>query len=150
MCSGPDGPAVLQDHALGLLYIAAALQDYLADRRGNLDLHAPALGRLGHGLGDRTHAAPGVAPGADAAVYLAEGVMEQHEGGARMVGAHHVADDTLEAEDALDRLALEPAVQIVADAHGHDLRQGRLAPAVHLAQAVAELHGAPEILEPAA
>jgi hypothetical protein len=98
-------------------------------------------------LGDRAHAALGVAPGADAAVYLAEGMMEQHESGARVVGAHHVADDALEAEDALDRLALEPAVQIVADAHGHDLGQGRLAPAVHFAQAVAQLHGAPEILE---
>jgi hypothetical protein len=43
-CSGPDGPAVFQDHTFSLLCIAAALQDHLADRCGNLDLHAPALG----------------------------------------------------------------------------------------------------------
>ncbi len=69
---------------------------------------------LRHGLGDRTHAADGVPPGALLAVHLAEGVVQQHIAGAGRVGAGVIADDGVEAEPGLHQLALEPAVEIVA------------------------------------
>ena len=90
----------------------------------------------GHRLGDGAHAADGVAPGALLAVHLAEHVVQQHIGGARRVGAGVVADDAVEAEGGLDRVALEPAVQPVAGrlreqrqqvALGGDVQLGELA-----------------------
>ena len=46
------------------------------------------------------------------AVDLAEGVMDQNVGGARVVWADHVADDALEAKIALQGLALDQTVGI--------------------------------------
>ena len=73
-----------------------------------------AAAALRHRLRDRAHAADGVAPGALLAVHLAEAVVQQHVGRARRVGARVVADDAVEAVGRLDRIALEPAVEIVA------------------------------------
>ena len=42
--------------------------------------------------------------------------MQQHVRGARRVGAREIADDRVESEDGLDRLAREPAIENVAGA----------------------------------
>ena len=73
-----------------------------------------ARAALGHRLGDRAHAADGVAPDALLAVHLAEGVVQHHVGRARRVGAGVVADDGVEAEQRLDQIALEPLVEHLA------------------------------------
>ena len=52
---------------------------------------------LRHRLRDRPHAADRVAPDAALAVHLAEGVVEEHVGGAGRVGALVGADDAVEA-----------------------------------------------------
>src|SRR3546814_4869701 len=52
-----------------------------------------------------------VAPRALLAIHLAEDVMEEDIGAARRVGRGIVADDRVETEGGLDRLALEPAVE---------------------------------------
>ena len=75
--------------------------------------------------GDRAHAADRVAPRALAPVRLAEAVMQQHVGGARGVGARVGSDDAVEAEDRLDRIALEPVVEQVARRAGEDSRRSR-------------------------
>jgi hypothetical protein len=91
------------------------------------DFDPGRLTGLGHGLGDRAHAADGVAPGALLAVHLAEGVVQQHIGRARRVRAGEVADHGVEAEAGLDRVALEPAVQEIAGALGEQVQQVALA-----------------------
>ena len=90
---------------------AVALDDHLADAGLERDLHAMTSRGPRHRLGDRAHAADGVAPGALLAVHLAEHVVQQHIGRAWRVRAGIVADHGVEAEGGLDRLALEPAVQ---------------------------------------
>jgi hypothetical protein len=67
-----------------------------------------------------------VAPGALDAVRLPEDVVEQDIGAAGRVGARVVADHRIEAEHRLDRIALEPAVEVFAGRAGK--QRQRLAP----------------------
>ena len=54
-------------------------------------------------------------------------MVQQHIGRARRIGAGIVADDGVEAEHRLDRIALEPAVEIVAGRLGEQVEQRALA-----------------------
>ena len=114
-----DRLAVLRDHAHG----AAALDDNLADGGSDPDIHAALGCRFGHGLGDRAHAANGVAPGAFLAVDLAEHVMQQHVGRTRGIGTRVIADDAVESVSRLDGGALEPPVEIVAGGFDEQIQQ---------------------------
>ncbi|CAO3300672.1 hypothetical protein LMG26824_03144 [Stenotrophomonas maltophilia] len=57
------------------------------------------------------------------AIALAEHVMQQHVGAARCVWTGIVADDAIEAEQRLDRLALEPAVQVFRRRQSEQVQQ---------------------------
>ena len=117
---------------------AALLDDDLAHGRIDANLHAVRGRGLRHRLRDRAHAADGVAPHALLAVHLAEAMMQQHVGRARRVGARVVADDAVEAIDGLDRIALEPAVEIVAGRVGEEIEQFALQVEAEMAQPVGD------------
>ena len=53
--------------------------------------------------------------------------MKQHIGSARGIGAGVGSDDPVEAEDRLDRIALEPVVEKIAGRAGEDLDEIALA-----------------------
>ena len=79
----------------------------------SVSISTPWLARRArHRLGDRAHAADGVAPDALLAVHLAEGMVQHHIGGAGGVGTGVVADDGVEAEQRLDQIAFEPPSSI--------------------------------------
>ena len=81
------------------------------------------LRRRGNRRADRTITALGKAPGAEHAVELAHVVMQEHISGARRARAEQRADDAARRLRALQRLALEPFVEIVGRAHGEELPQ---------------------------
>ena len=87
---------------------------HFAYRRICFYLHPVRGGGLRHGLRNGAHAANGVAPQAPLAVDLPEGMVQQHIGGARRVGACIIPDDGVEAEQCPDEFTLEPAIQVVA------------------------------------
>ncbi len=100
---------------------AALLDQDLAHRHVGLDLDAVRRGGARHRLRDRAHAADRMAPDPFLAVHLAEGVVQQHVGGAGRIGAGIVADDGVEAVQRLDQLAFEPAVEIVGGRLGEQV-----------------------------
>ena len=102
---------------------AALLDENLADCRVGADFDPPFGAGPGHRLGDRAHAADRVAPLAPPAVYLAPAMMQEHVARARGVGAGVGSDDTIEAEDRLDRIALEPLVEDIAGRAGEELHE---------------------------
>ena len=114
---GADAPAVLERHAAS----PALLDQNLAHRHVGLDLHAVRRGGARHRLRDRAHAADRMAPDPFLPVHLAEGVVQQHVGGARRIRAGIVPDDGVEAEQRLHQLAFEPAVEIVAGRLGEEV-----------------------------
>src|SRR5271166_3039419 len=73
-----------------------------------------SLPRTRHRLGDRAHAADRVSPDALPAVGLAEAVVQQHVGGACGVGTGVGSDDSVEAQNRLDRIAFEPLIEKIA------------------------------------
>ncbi len=106
---GADRPALFHQH--------------LGDRRVQPDVDA-LLGAGGrHGLSDGAHAADGMAPGALLAVHLAKDVVQQDIGRTGRIGTGVVADDAVETEQGLDRIALEPPVQPVARRLGEQVQQ---------------------------
>ena len=102
---------------------SAALDDDLVDRRVEDDLDALLARRLGHRLGDRAHAADRMAPGAGHARRLAEQMVEEDVGRARIVGAGIIADDGVEAEQGLDDVGVEIAVEDVGGGLGEEIEQ---------------------------
>ena len=85
----------------------------------------PARGAR-HRLGDRAHAADGMAPDALLAVHLAERMMQHHIGGARRIRARIIADDGVEAEQRLHQVALENLVQHLAGRTREQIEQRAL------------------------
>ena len=100
-----------------------AARDDALDRRVALDVDAEPTRFGGHRLRDRAHATDGVAPDAALSVDLTEGVVQQHIGAARRVGARVVADDGIEAVERLERIALEPVVEDLARTAREELVQ---------------------------
>ncbi len=111
-----------------------AVGGHHADRTALLDQHFAHAGPgaqfragrargAGHRLGDRAHAADGVAPGALDPVHLAEHMMQQHVGRTGCIRTGVVADHAVETEQRLHRLALEPAVQVLAGRDGEQIQQ---------------------------
>ena len=124
------------DHRLGAIRLAAgdgagrlaALDDHLVDRRVEDDLDARLARRLGHRLGDRAHAADRMAPGALDPGRLAEDVVEQDIGRARRIGAGIMADDRVEAEQGLDEIVAEIALEDVGRRLGEEIDADGAAP----------------------
>ena len=102
----------------------ALLDDDLADRRIQHDVDARLMAGLGHRLGDGSHAADGVAPGARNAGRLAEQVMEQDISGARRIGRSEIPDDAVKCEQRLGQIALEEAIEDIARAFRGELVDG--------------------------
>ena len=100
-----------------------------------------------HRLRDRAHAADRVAPDAPPAVHLAPAMMQEHVAGSRRIGAGVGSDDPVEAEDRLDRIALEPLVEDIAGRAGEELDEIALPFEPERAQAVADLGGFEEAHE---
>ena len=79
-----------------------------------------------------------MAPGALLAVGLAPAMMQEHVSRARGVRAGVGSDNSVEAEDRLDRIALEPLVEKVAGRAGKNLDQVALALKPERAEAVCD------------
>ena len=71
-------------------------------------------------------------------------MMQQHVGRARRVGARVVADDAVPAVHRLDRIALEPGVEIVAGRIGEEIEQLALHVEAETAQPVGDAAGLDE------
>ena len=110
--------------------------------RANLDatLGAGARDRLR----DRAHAADRMAPDALFAVHLAPAMMQQHVACAGRIGAVIGSNNSVEAEDRLDRIALEPLVEHVAGGAGEELEKVALTFEVERAQTVSDFGGIDE------
>ena len=74
--------------------------------------------RARYGFGNRAHAAPGEAPGADVAVHVAHHVVQQNVGGAGRLDAERGADDARRRHGGLDQVVLEVVLQELGGAHG--------------------------------
>ncbi len=139
---GNDAPrvqalAVLGDHADR----APVLDQDLAHAGVGADLRACGERGLGHRLGDRPHAAERMAPGALDPVALAEHVVQQHVGRTWRVRAGVVADDAVEAEQGLDRVALEPTLQVLGGRDAEQVQQFLAQAGTQRMQAAAEAAG---------
>src|SRR5688572_12193579 len=74
--------------------------------------------RLGHGRGDRAHAADRMTPDPALAVHLAERMVQQHVAGAWRVRAAVEAYHRVEAVERLHQIVLEPAIEVLAGRAG--------------------------------
>ncbi len=77
----------------------------------------------GDGLADCAHAADRMAPRTFHAIALAEHMVQQYVGAARCIRACIVADNAIKTEQGLDRLALEPAVQVLGGRQREKVQQ---------------------------
>jgi hypothetical protein len=111
-----------------------------AGPHGRAELHR----RAADGVRHRPHAALGEAPAAQVAVAdVADRVVGHHVGGAGRLGPGPGADHPVDGQARLDLLGLEPVVQQVADAHGH--QPGHVADGAHVKAPVAP--GQPQQVE---
>jgi len=127
LCDDADGAAFLdQDLVHGAI-------------RANVDVahDAGAPDRLRN----RAHAANRMAPDASSAVHLAPAMMQQHVTRAHRIGAVISSNDPVEAEDRLDRIALECLVEHVAGRAREKLKEVALSLEVERTQAVSDFGG---------
>ena len=113
----PQLLAVLEYHAGG----AAALQQDARDGRVGADLDPEAPGGAGDGLADGAGPAFGESPGPERAVDLPHVVVQQHVRRPRRAGSEKRADDPARRLGGLERVGLEPLVEVVGRAHRHEL-----------------------------
>ena len=78
-------------------------------------------GRVGDGVGDCSGAAAGESPGAECAVDFSHVVMQQNVGGSRRAHAEECADDSGGRHRGLEDVGLEPLIEKIDGAHGHEL-----------------------------
>ncbi len=95
-------------------------------------------------LRNRAHAADRMAPDTLFAVHLAPAMMQQHVARAGRIGTGVSPDDSVEAEDRLDRVALEPLVEHVAGRAGEQLEEIALPFEGKRTQAVSDFGGVDE------
>jgi hypothetical protein len=123
--------AAAQDHPVR----APAGDQHALDPGAGAHGGAELLGRAADRVGDRAHAALREAPAAEVAVAdVPDRVVGHHVGGARRVRPRPGADHAVDRQARLDLLGLEPVVEQVADAHGH--QPGRVADGAHVQAAV--------------
>ena len=120
----------------------ALIDQDLRDSHTGLDFNALGLGKCEHGLCDGTHAPSCGAPGTRLAVHLSERMVQQHISGPRLIGIREISNDPFKPPQALERLALEPAVKIVAKRGGHELRKYSLILGIQLPKGIAGAHQA--------
>ncbi len=139
-CARRDPLALVRDDADG----AALLDQDLVHGaiRANVDVANGAGAR--DRLRNRAHAADRMAPDAFFAVHLAPAMVEKHVARAGRIRAVVGSDDSVEAEDRLDRVALEPLVENVAGRAGEKFEEIALPFEVERAQAVSDFGGIDE------
>ena len=133
-----DGRVVLV--AAGRRYAdrLAVFDQDLRNRYLGLDFDASFARRVGDGVGDRAGAAARETPGAKCAVDLAHVVVQQHVGGAGRAHAEKRADDSRRRHRGLEHVGLEPLVEEIDGAHGHELHLVVLVFAVEVFEAAAQ------------
>ena len=111
---------VLQGHPHSLAVLHDDLRD--AGLRPDVRTKAPrgARDRLAHAAGP----APGEPPGAHGSVDLTQVVVQQHVRGAGRSGPQKRTDDPAGRHGRLQRLRLEPLVEVIGGTHGHELEEG--------------------------
>ncbi len=114
---GVNFVAVAEDDALRFAF----LDDDLCGRCLRADFDSCFAGRVGNGIRDRTRAAARESPGTEGAVDFAHVVMEQNVGGSRRAHAEKRPDDAGRGHGGLEHVGLEPLVEEVDGAHGHEL-----------------------------
>ncbi len=123
-CRDHDGRSDLVPVLEGHTHSLAVLHDDLGDAglRANVGAEAPRgpRDRLAYAAGP----APGEPPSAHGAVDLAQIVVQQHVRCAGGSGAEERADDPAGRHGGLQGLRLEPLVEVVGGAHGHELEEG--------------------------
>src|SRR5579863_7756259 len=102
---------------------AALLDQDFRDRRLSANLDVGLAGRVRNGVRDGAGAAARESPGAEGAVNLAHVVVQQHVGGAGRAYAEKGADNARGGHRRLEHIGLEPLVEKVGGAHGHELHQ---------------------------
>ena len=121
-------------HADGL----AVLDQDLRDRHLGPDFHAGFASSVGDGIRNRASTAAGESPGAKRAVDLAHVVVQQNVGGSGRAHAEKGADDSRGRHRGLEHVGLEPLVEKVDRAHGHELHLVVLVFAVEVFEAAAQ------------
>ena len=116
-CFGEDFVAVGQDYAFGF----AIFDNDFGDGRLGANLDSGFAGGVGDGVGDCSGASAGESPGAERAVDFSHVVMQQNVGGARRAHAEECADDSRGGHRGFEDISLEPLVEKIDGAHGHEL-----------------------------
>src|SRR6266436_1541873 len=100
---------------------AAVFDEDFVDGGLRADFHAEFAGGGGDGVADGAGAATAEAPGAEGAVDFAHVVMKKNVGGARGTDAEEGADDAGGGYGGFENIGLEPLVEEIGGAHGHEL-----------------------------
>ena len=116
----------------------AVFDQDLRDADLRLDLDTSFASSVGDGVGDGAGAAARESPGAKCAVNLSHVVVQQHVGGAGRAHAEEGADDSRGRHGGLEHVGLEPLVEEVDGAHGHELHLVVLVFAVEVLEAAAQ------------
>ena len=119
-------------------YGLAVLDQNLRDADFGLDLHASFAGRIGNRIGDCACSAARKAPGAEGAVDLAHVVMKQNVSRAGRAHAEKRSDNSRRRHGGLEHVGLEPLVEEIDGAHGHQLHLVVLVLAAQALEAPAE------------
>src|SRR5713101_8906798 len=109
--------AALQDHAAG----AAVLDQNFRDGRFGADLRAGFARGVRDSVRNRPGAAAAEAPGAERAVDFSHVVMEENVRRAGRTDAKQCADDAGGGHGGFEDISLEPLVEKIGGAHGHEL-----------------------------
>ena len=116
-CVGVNFVAVGEDDAFGFAVFDNDFRD--GGLRANFD--SGFAGRVADGVRDCAGAAARESPGAECAVDLSHVVMEQNVGGARRAHAEKCADDARGRHCCFEHVGLEPLIEKINGAHGHEL-----------------------------
>ncbi len=109
--------AGLEDYAGG----AAVFVEDFSDRGVGANFNAQFAGSGSDGIGDLASAAAAETPGTEGAIDFAHVVMEENIRGAGGTDAEESADDAGGGHGGFEDVGLEPLVQKVGGAHGHEL-----------------------------
>ncbi len=133
-----DGRVVLVAGGGGDADRLAVFNQDLRDRNLRLDFHTGFASGVGNGVGDGAGSSAGETPGAKCAVDLAHVVVQQDVGGAGRAHAEKRADDSRRRHGGLEHVGLEPLVEEIDRAHGHELHLVVLVFAVEVFEAAAQ------------
>src|SRR5216683_2990304 len=116
----------------------AGFDENFVDGGLRADFRAEFAGGGSDGVADGAGAAPAETPRAEGAVDFAHVVMEEHVGSAWRADAEEGADDAGGGHGGFEDVGLEPLVEKVGGAHGHELDEGVALVGRKLAKTLAE------------